>query len=310
MAKHGEDQAKELAHYILSITPQPEIIFTSPFYRCLQTCTPIADVLDIDIELENGIGEWYKPDRPTIPKPAGYDVLSPFFTHLKQNWTPTLYPSLKGETEDDIFERCGEFLKQFIPKFEEKYPDIETVLFVTHAATKIALGTQLLGLSSVHGTIDDEDTRLRAGSCSLDKFERSEQEPTQWKITMNGNVEFLTGGEEMHWDFANGFEAGSDADLKARADNWELKKVSDEEYQDVYVTLDIPRTNFSTNTIQPTAKLQVSGLHTETPLFKVDNEVYQGSWKKLVGTEVAFTDDLQECYKVVDRVQLEDVIPS
>lgn len=318
LAKHGEDQAKELAHYILSIEPHPEIIFSSPFYRCLQTSSPIAEVLDVDIVLETGIGEWYKPDREVIPEPAGFEVLSPFFPKLKNTWDPTVKPSLKGETPEQVFARCQKFLSEFIPKFEAKYPAVETILFVTHAAAKIALGMALLGFSSVDEPLDEEDTRLRAGACSLDKFERvrtddGTKDDNEWRITMNGNCEFLTDGEEMHWDFQNGFEAGSDADIKARKaleakgkDQFDTQ----EEYEDVYVTLEIPNNNFNTNTIPPTAKLQVSGLNTEAPLFRVDNEIYQGSWQKLVGTEVAFTDDMEESYVVTDRIKLEDVTPS
>jgi transcription factor C subunit 7 len=324
LATHGEEQAIELAHYFLSITPQPEIIFTSPFYRCLQTSAPIAKVLDIDIELENGVGEWYKPDRPTIPQPANYEILSPFFPSLKNNWDSVLYPSSKGETEEDIFERAKAFLEKFIPAFEKRHPKVETILIITHAATKIALGMALLGFNNVRETIDDEDTRLRAGACSLDLFRRVSIDDTvpSWKILMNGNVEFLTEGEEMHWDFLNGFEAGSDADIRARAaraakeanidtalqDVQPETEEEKEEYEDVYVTLDIPHSNFNTTQIPPTAKLQVSGLHTDRPLFKIDDDVYQGDWQKLVGTEVAITDDLTSKYKVTDRIKLEDVV--
>ena len=320
LAKHGEDQAKELAHYILSIEPHPEIIFSSPFYRCLQTSSPIAEVLDVDIVLETGIGEWYKPERPVIPNPAGFETLSPFFSKLKNTWEPTVKPSLKGETPEQIFARCQEFFQKFIPKFEAKYPHVETILFVTHAAAKIALGMALLGFNSVDEPLDDEGTRLRAGACSLDKYERvipeEIEDGKEWKITMNGNCEFLTDGEEMHWDFQNGFEAGSDADIKARKAALEASKQdksqhnTQEEYEDVYVTLEIPNNNFNTNSIPPTAKLQVSGLHTKAPLFKVDNDIYQGDWQKLVGTEVAFTDDMGENYVVTDRIKLEDVTPS
>ncbi|ODV76301.1 transcription factor TFIIIC, tau55 subunit [Cyberlindnera jadinii NRRL Y-1542] len=309
LAEHGLEQAQELAHYILSIQPQPSMIFSSPFYRCLQTATPIAQLLDCDIVLENGIGEWYKPDRPTIPKPADCQILSQWFPNLKDTWSPVHYPSTDGENEEQIMNRCKVFLSKFIPTFEEKYPEIETVLFVTHAATKIALGMSLLGFSNVRETIDDEDTRLRAGSCSLDEYQLDKE--GKWEIVMNGNCEFLTEGEEMHWDFLNAHEAGSDADIKAR-DKRNSKKAEgdEEEYEDVYVTLDVPSNNFNTSTIPPTAKLQVSGLHTETPLFMVNNDVYQGDWKNLVGTEVAFTEDMEEKYKVSDRIQLHDVNPS
>ena len=82
------------------------------------------------------------------------------------------------------------------------------MLIVTHAATKIALGSALLQLKSVTDVIDDNQTVLRAGACSLSKFVRDGEDKTndtiQWKIVMNGNCEFLTQGEEMNWDFRRG----------------------------------------------------------------------------------------------------------
>ena len=85
---------------------------------------------------------------------------------------------------------------------------------------KIALGSALLQLKSVTDVIDDNQTVLRAGACSLSKFVRDGEDKTnhtiQWKIVMNGNCEFLTQGEEMNWDFRRGVEAGSAEDIAQR----------------------------------------------------------------------------------------------
>ena len=90
-------------------------------------------------------------------------------------------------------------------------------MIVTHAATKIALASALLGLSSVFDYIDDKQTLIRAGSCSLSKFIKSNNDDSnKWKIVMNGNCEFLTKGEEMNWDFRQGVEAGSAEDIARR----------------------------------------------------------------------------------------------
>lgn len=308
LAPHGEEQAQELANFIFSINPQPDLIFSSPFYRCVQTALPISKLLDIDIVLENGIGEWFKRDRPTKPKPADFDALSKFFaSNLKNHWEPTVYPSSEGETDTEIFQRCLEFWEHFIPKFEKQFPDSETILFVTHAATKIALGMSLLKFNSVYESIDGEDGKLRAGTCSLSKYIRLDQD--EWKITMNGNTEFLTQGEEMNWDFANGFEAGSNEDLKNRKANASRQSLSTkEDYTDVYVTLDIPHNNY--NEIPATSKLQMSGLDSKHPLFKIGDEIYQGSWNKLIGTEVAFNENMDGYINIKDRINLEDVTPN
>ncbi|KAH3676122.1 hypothetical protein WICMUC_002419 [Wickerhamomyces mucosus] len=326
LAPHGEDQAQELANYIFSIDSQPEIIFSSPFYRCIQTSLPISKILDIDILLENGIGEWFKPDRPIKPKPATFDQLVEFFPeNLKNYWDPILIPSIEGETPEQIFQRCQNFWSIFIENFELKFPNLENVLFVTHAATKIALGSSLLGLNSVYEKIDnDENISLRAGTCSLDKYIRL-KDGENWKIVMNGNVEFLTSGEEMNWDFANGFEAGSDEDIKNRKSkeiglkgkndnnssiNDNNNSTTNEDYKDVFVTLDLPQNNFTTGEIPATSKLQISGLHSKTPLFKINDEIYQGDWQKMVGTDVTFDENLDEFIIVKDRIKLEDVTPN
>ncbi|SCV05722.1 LANO_0H13740g1_1 [Lachancea nothofagi CBS 11611] len=322
LAEHGVKQAKELAHYIMSIENQPEMIFSSPFYRCLETSQPISDLLEVPIQVERGIGEWYKPDREVIPEPASFAVLNNFFPgKLNMDWQPTVIPSKNGETEEDIFNRCREFWPKFVAKLESQYPNIETILLVTHAATKIALGMNLLGFDNCRDPIDGDGTILRSGSCSLDKYELIVSDDAteelqhipfwskRWRLTMNGNTEFLSKGEEMHWDFQYGFEAGSDADIKARqalAEKEALdtpdsnaaslsdgsRPVADSDaYEHVYFSVDIPADNAKTKSeIEPNATMQYSGLETEAPLIKVGNKLYEGQWQKLVGTEMVLPD--------------------
>lgn len=221
LAPHGVEQAKELAKYIGSLeNDKPQFILSSPFYRCVETAEPISEELNIPIVLERGVGEWYKVGRGIVPEPANYDRLNKFFNHLAsaEVWdrdnTVGVIPSLQGESEEDIMKRCQKFWQLFIPKFEAMYPDIENVLIVSHAATKIALGMSLLGFDNVLQSIDDKGTILRAGACSLDKYTRTPED--KWQIIMNGNCEFLSQGEEMNWNFHFQFEAGSDEDIKAR----------------------------------------------------------------------------------------------
>lgn len=220
LAPHGVEQAKELAAYISSFpkSQQPQFILSSPFYRCVETSEPICQALDIQIVLERGVGEWYHIGRGIIPEPANYDTLNKFFKHLlsEQEWhrdeTIGVIPSLGGESELDIFDRCKLFWTKFIPIFEAKYPHIENILIVSHAATKIALGMSLLGFNSVYDYLDDNKTILRAGTCSLDKYTKTDK----WQLEINGDCSFLTKGEEMNWNFHNGFEVRSDDDIKAK----------------------------------------------------------------------------------------------
>lgn len=304
LAKHGVHQAKELAHYILSLGNQPEMLFSSPFYRCIQTSEPIADILELPIHVDAGLGEWYKPDREVIPIPAKLDVLNNFFQgKISDNWQSSITPSDKGETEEDLYSRCHQFWPIFISRVEREFPNVETVLLVTHAASKAALGMNLLGFSNWREPLDEDGSIIRSGSCSLDKYELVPPtvdgeslpfEARQWRMTMNGNTEFLRKGEEMNWDYRNAFEAGSDADMKLRREAAAANAAgadgpSEQTMESVYVSVDLPSSNYrEKSVIDRTASLQYSGLNTPNPLFKIGNKLYEGDWKKLVGTELAF----------------------
>lgn len=223
LAPHGLEQAEELAKYVKSLDVKPELAFSSPFYRCLQTVKPTKLALDIPLFVERGLGEWFRPDREVIPIPRSNDILMTFFPNIiSDDWEDVKIPSGKGETEEDIFKRCNEFWPLFISHVEAQFPDVETVMFVTHAATKAALGMNLLKFPNATVAIDDKGTLIRNGSCAIDRFDcvkapqGKDFYSSEWDLVMNGNTSFLTKGEEMNWDFKNKWEAGSDEDIKAR----------------------------------------------------------------------------------------------
>ncbi|QPG74864.1 hypothetical protein FOA43_002200 [Brettanomyces nanus] len=224
LAPHGVDQANQLADFVSKeLDPKPELIFSSPFYRCVETINPIADKLNLDIYLERGIGEWYKRNRGVIPFPVDHKVMSSFFPRVSDDWEwNTVIPSSVGETEEEVFERCRIFWNKFFPKLEEHFPRVETVIIVTHAATKIALGMSLMGYKNNREFLVAEDggdgktTCIQAGTCSLDmySFDPASQ---KWHLQINGMTSFLKNGTEMNWMYTDsGFEAGSDEDVAAR----------------------------------------------------------------------------------------------
>lgn len=229
LAPHGVEQAKELAEFISTGLPDkglpvPQMIFSSPFYRCVETINPTAEKLGMKIHLERGISEWFKPNRPVVPIPADHKVLHGFFENVPDSmeweWA-TVMPNTAGETEEDIFERCSRFWEKFIPKFEARYPDLESVIFVTHAAIKISLGMSLLGYKNNREFLTEKDggdsktTRIGGATCSVDAYTREGNEA--WKMLMNSEVSFLSHGAEMNWHFATSqFEPGSKEDIEYR----------------------------------------------------------------------------------------------
>ncbi|KAF5314135.1 hypothetical protein D9611_006886 [Ephemerocybe angulata] len=170
---HGcvQAQAQELADYFLSLPEdqRPTAIFSSPFYRCLQTSQPTAKALGLPIHIEHAIGEWYSPVVPNTgllhPRPGPPSSLVQYFPEIDTTaWPSSLwYPSRKGETIEELHDRVAGFLA-LLPQALARRPDIDArrVLFVSHAATAIALVRQLLG---------DKELPLKYGCCALSELE-------------------------------------------------------------------------------------------------------------------------------------------
>lgn len=223
LAPHGVDQAKCLGQFFKNeAEPKPQIVFASPFFRCVETGYPTSQALHIPIFLEKGVGEWFKPHKG-VPKCPTYDSLKPFFSTLSDEWDwETVVPSLEGEDENDIYERCKHFWVEFIPKVERLYPEVELVLLVSHAATKIALGMALLGYNDTHELLKPEhragglETRIDASTCSLDSYVLDSANK-KWSVQYTGNTSFLPAGKEMKWHFATlRFVAGLKEELEER----------------------------------------------------------------------------------------------
>ncbi|EDK46840.1 hypothetical protein LELG_05021 [Lodderomyces elongisporus NRRL YB-4239] len=296
LAPHGVEQAKQLAAYLVSIPSEdsPQFILSSPFYRCVETAEPIARMLGLKIGLERGVGEWFRKGRNTIPVPANYNDLNKFFSEVlveEKEWPRDhigVIPSLEGELPEDILARAQNFWKAFIPQFEKEHPEISNILIVTHAATKIALGSALLQLETVTSPIDDNHAMLRAGACSLSKYIRADDtfatDNLKWNLVMNGNCEYLTQGEEMNWDFTTGVEAGSNEDIARRQHEAKKKKEEEEAAAATAAT--------ATTTTAGTAK---NGLGSEGSNVNQSREISEetSSTGPIVQSKEAVEDDME-----------------
>lgn len=62
LAAYGEQQARELSEKIVTLDPPVDVIYSSPFYRCLQTLKPTVEKLFAQgkaggkVKVENGLG--------------------------------------------------------------------------------------------------------------------------------------------------------------------------------------------------------------------------------------------------------------
>ena len=97
------------------------------------------------VALEHGVGEWYStvnPDTGLHPRPSNVSRLTQYFQlgDLDVGYTPTVYPSRKGESLKDLQDRADLFVEAWSSRVEELYPDAKAVVIFAHAASVIALG--------------------------------------------------------------------------------------------------------------------------------------------------------------------------
>jgi transcription factor C subunit 7 len=129
--------------------------------------------------------------------------------NVAAQYKPLLVWDPSGEKANDLVDRCHEFMNRLVKHLNETAPDIDTVLLVSHAAPRICLGWALLG--------GDTDTPLRTGTCSVDKFVcTGDGNLGTWHLEYTGRTDFLSEGEEMHWDFSMSSKPGSTEDALSR----------------------------------------------------------------------------------------------
>ncbi|CZT08986.1 hypothetical protein WAI453_001421 [Rhynchosporium graminicola] len=231
LAGYGVAQSKELAKHLKTLSPPIERIYSSPFYRCIQTITPIVTALSststspetTKIRGENGIGEWYGMARFDHPSPAEPTVLKKLFPHYDETYKPAIKPSVNGETIDELHDRAAYALHKIIEQCDSE--GIKAVVLCTHAATLIAIGRALTG--RMPEDIAEED--FRPFTCGLSTFVRRGKENVEkgvkdwegpeafipklewrggrgvgggWNLTSSGDCSFLSGGEERGWRFS------------------------------------------------------------------------------------------------------------
>jgi transcription factor C subunit 7 len=203
LAAFGETQAQEVADHFqsLPVEERPTAIFSSPFYRCIQTSKPIAQALGLPIFIEHGISEWYSPIVPGTglhPRPASATSLQAFFPEINDSWSSVWYPSRKGEDVDEVHERTAGFLEAFIPEVERRMPTTHSrILLVSHAATVITLIRELAG---------DRELPVKIGCCTLTDLKRkidAKEVLGTWAVKALASGNHLRDGILREWGFAD-----------------------------------------------------------------------------------------------------------
>lgn len=233
LAAYGVEQSHQLAD-ALAIVSNPRIsrVYSSPFYRCLQTIQPTVQKLDerdggkLEISGDNGVGEWYGLARFTHPSPASPSILRSLFPAYSLCYTPSIIPSTSGESLPQLHDRCAYALSTIIANLDaETGPKDEIAIVIcTHAASLIAMGRALTGRLPQ----DPNEEDFKPFTCGISKFVRREIRPNArpqekvrkweqgmevpdvgwrggrgvvggWDCVMNGDCGHLEGGPERGW---------------------------------------------------------------------------------------------------------------
>jgi hypothetical protein len=82
------------------------------------------------------------PDTGLHPRPSSVSHLARYFPNssLDMGYTPTVFPSRKGESLKDLQDRADLFIETWTSRVEREYPGVKAVVIFAHAASVIALG--------------------------------------------------------------------------------------------------------------------------------------------------------------------------
>lgn len=219
LTAHGIGQAKQLAAHLVTLDPPIGRVYSSPYYRCLQTVEPFvrlattsAAVRDpLLVRCETGIAEWYGTAPFEHPTPAPLETLGSLFPGLLDpSYQPALVPRRRGESIDQLHARAARAVRAIIEQCDRD--GVRAVLLCSHAATLIALGRVLTGSMPDH--VGEGD--FNAFTCGLSVFRRRHDVAATanadgqngqdglrprggWDCVLNSDCSFLVGGEERGW---------------------------------------------------------------------------------------------------------------
>ncbi|KAJ5167331.1 uncharacterized protein N7482_006112 [Penicillium canariense] len=171
LTSHGVRQSHELAVHIAGpdFHPKPFRVYSSPFYRCLQTIQPSVEELrkkhheskytsnngslhgqidpaaDLDVRIENGLGEWFGPttffNHPSHPAPDTMRIHFPSLipSSAETKYTPLLHPSTRGETIAQLHNRVATALEGIIADVDAEITTLEATLPAEQRTSKSIL---------------------------------------------------------------------------------------------------------------------------------------------------------------------------
>ncbi len=191
LTAYGLEQSRQLAAQLLTLRPPVGRVYSSPYYRCLQTLGPFvegarqqqqqqqltqvtpgpASPSPLKVRGEAGLSEWYGSapfDHPTSAPP---EKLRALFAWLDEDYTPAIEPPRRGESIGELHGRVAAAAQAIIDQCDRD--GVRAVLLCTHAAVMIALGRVLTGALPQDPAAED----FGAFTCGLSVFRRRRTAP-------------------------------------------------------------------------------------------------------------------------------------
>ncbi|KAF4335103.1 transcription factor tau 55 kDa subunit [Fusarium beomiforme] len=164
----------------MTLDPPIDAVYSSPYYRCLQTITPFVELKQqqlkdqqstqdsaaATIRPEHGIGEFFGAAPFDHPIPASPKRLKELFPAYDVDYVSAITPSRKGETIKDLYGRVAAAVRAIIERCDAE--GHRAVILCTHAAVVITLGRVLTG--RVPKAVEAED--FHAFTCGLSTYRR------------------------------------------------------------------------------------------------------------------------------------------
>ncbi|KAG5941384.1 hypothetical protein E4U60_007919 [Claviceps pazoutovae] len=191
LTSYGIDQSKELGAHLMTLDPGVDKVYSSPFYRCLQTMSPFMELQHQRAQTgsthgqspvphvqaqatvnsmlpEHGIREWFGSAPFDHPEPAAPTILKSMFPSYDQGYVSVVTPSKRGETLEQLQDRIAKALRGIVEQCDAD--GSRAVVLCTHAAVIIMIGRILTGQFPVK--VDSDD--FKAYTCGLSVYARSE----------------------------------------------------------------------------------------------------------------------------------------
>ncbi|KAF2431607.1 phosphoglycerate mutase-like protein [Tothia fuscella] len=233
LTSYGEKQAQQLGAHIPTLQPPISQVYSSPYYRCLQTLKPGVEALQArgyknGVIVDNGFEEWYGEtgDHREHPRPAKVEELArEHFQHmgLRCLERTVIKSSRFGEGMMQLHNRIAYALHRIIERADKEGE--ASILICTHAAAMIAIGRVLTGNMPEDTSVED----FHCYTASMSRYDRKDcafeapdnvgmWDPVKeslipdvnwqgrgvmggWDSVLNGDCSYLEGGKERGWHF-------------------------------------------------------------------------------------------------------------